>query len=279
MAVWPARLLGGRGLTVSALKLHARLWWQFLLSDAMRLMEYRANFAFGIAKQLATLALTIFGFGLLYERTDEIAGWSKPELLVLLGVFWIFNGVWDVLLEGMSMVTYDVRAGAMDFVLLRPVSAQFFLSFRRVGLLDGVNVLLGLALVVYAGEQAGVVWTVWRVLLACLLCASGFVTIYALRFMLVSCVFWLTNVRTLHDLLHPVFQVGQYPVSFFNGWARYFLTFVVPVAFATTLPAEALLGDGDARLLPVGLLLASGSLYASHRFWRVAVRRYTSADA
>ena len=266
-------------VNVNVLRLHVRLWRQFLLSDAMRLMEYRANFVFGIVKQSATLALTIFGFGLLYERTDEIAGWSKPELLVLLGVFWVFNGVWDVLLEGMSMVTYDVRAGAMDFVLLRPVSAQFYLSFRRVALLDGVNVLLGLALVVYAGEQAGVVWSVGNVLLACLFCACGFVTIYALRFMLVSCVFWLTNVRTLHDLLHPVFQVGQYPVTFFDGWARFFLSFVVPVAFASTFPAEALLGNADVRLAPVGAALAIGSLYASHRFWRVAVRRYTSADA
>ena len=55
-------------------------------------------------------------------------------------------------------------------------------------------------------------------------------------------------------------------------------SFVVPVAFATTFPAEALLGVGDARLLPVGFALAAATLYASHRFWLVAVRRYASAE-
>jgi ABC-2 type transport system permease protein len=264
---------------MTVVRLHLRLWWQFLLSDAMRLMEYRVNFVFGIVKQGATLALSIFGFGLLYQYTDEIAGWSRPELLLLLGVFWIFSGVWGVLLEGLASVTYDVRAGAMDFVLLRPVSAQFFLSFRRVAVLDGVDVLLGLALVSFAGERAGVVWSPWNVLLACLYGACGFITIYALRFMLVSCVFWLISVKTLNDLLHPVFEVGQYPVTFFKGWVRIFLSFVVPVGFATTFPAEALLGTADLRLLPAGALLAALSLYASHRFWLLAVRRYSSADA
>ena len=264
--------------TYLTLRLHLRLWWQFLISDAMQLMEYRVNFVVGLVKQCATLALSIFSLGLLYQYTEEIAGWSRSELLLLLGVFWVFSGVWDVLLDGLSQVTYDVRRGVMDFVLLRPVSAQFLLSFRRVALLDCTNVILGGALIVYAGRQLQLSWSPWGVLQALLFCACGFVTIYALRFMLVSCVFWLTSVRTLYDLLHPVFEVGQYPVAFFNGWVRFFLSFVVPVAFATTFPAEALLGTADARLLPVGLALAAATLYASHRFWLVAVRRYASAE-
>ena len=263
---------------IPTIRLHLRLWWQFLISDAMLLMEYRANFALGLFKQSAQLALSIFSLGLLYQYTDEIAGWSRLELLVLLGVFWIFNAIWDMLLDGLSQVTYDVRRGIMDFVLLRPVSAQFLLSFRRVSLLYATEVIFGVALIVYAGQQLGVAWDPWGVVLAVPLSTCGFVTIYALRFMLVTCVFWLTSVRTLYDLLGPVFAVGQYPVTFFRGWVRFFLSFVVPVAFATTFPAEALLGGADARLLPVGIAMAALTLYASHRFWLVAVRRYASAE-
>ncbi|HET7767590.1 MAG TPA: ABC-2 family transporter protein [Chloroflexota bacterium] len=263
---------------ILVIRLHLRLWWQFLLSDAMHLLEYRVNFLLGLVRQGATLALSIFGQGLLFQYTDEIAGWSRLELLLLLGVFWVFDAVWDMLLDGLSQVTYDVRAGVMDFVLLRPVSAQFLLSFRRVELLKVVNITTGIALIAYAGRQLELVWNPWGMLLALLFCACGFLTIYALRFMLVTCVFWLTSVRTLYDLLGPVFQVGQYPVVFFSGWVRFFLSFVVPVAFATTFPAEALLGVADARLLPVGIALAMLSLYVSHRFWLVAVRRYASAE-
>ena len=115
--------------------------------------------------------------------------------------------------------------------------------------------------------------------LAALLCLCGLVAIYALRFMLVTCAFWLVSVQNLHDLLHPAFQVGQYPVAFFKGWARVVLTFIVPVAFATTFPAQALLGTLDPLLVPLGLLLAGATLYASHRFWQFAVRHYASASS
>ena len=112
-----------------------------------------------------------------------------------------------------------------------------------------------------------------------LLCLSGLVGIYALRFMLVACAIWLVNVQNLHDILHPVFQVGQYPVAFFKGWTRVLLTFVVPVAFSTTFPAQALLGTLDLRLVPIGPLLAAALLYGSHRFWGFALRHYTSATS
>jgi ABC-2 type transport system permease protein len=138
---------------------------------------------------------------------------------------------------------------------------------------------MGLALVAYAGHLAGLRWSAGNAALAALLCLCGLVAIYALRFMLVTCAFWLVNVKTLHDLLHPVFQVGQYPVGFFKGWVRVVLTFVVPVAFATTFPAQALLGTLDPRLVPLGLILAATALFASHRFWHVAVRHYTSASS
>ena len=264
---------------LTALRLHLRLWWQFVLTDAMLLLEYRANFAFGLARQIASLALTVFGFGVLYQYTDEVAGWSRAEILVLVGVFWTFNALWDMLLDGLTEVSRDVRTGTMDFVLLRPVSAQFLLSLRRVWLLDGLNALLGVALVAYAGNLAGVRWSISSAALAALLGLCGLVAIYALRFMLVTCAFWLVSVQNLHDLLHPVFQVGQYPVGFFKGWVRLVLTFVVPVAFATTFPAQALLGTLDGRLVPVGLVLAAATLYASHRFWQFAVRHYTSASS
>ncbi|HET6319189.1 MAG TPA: ABC-2 family transporter protein [Chloroflexota bacterium] len=264
---------------VSVLLLHVRLWRQFVLTDAMLLVEYRASFVFGVARQVASLALTVFGFGLLYQYTDEIAGWSRAELLVLLGVFWIFNALWDLLLDGLTRLSNDVRHGTLDFILLRPVSAQFLISLRQVGLLEILNVLLGIGLVAYAGNLAGIEWSVGGVALATLLGLSGLVGIYALRFMIVTCAIWLVSVQNLHDILHPVFQMGQYPVTFFKGWVRLVLTFVVPVAFATTFPAQALLGTLDLRLIPVAPAVAAATLYASHRFWHFALRHYTSATS
>ncbi len=60
---------------------------------------------------------------------------------------------------------------------------------------------------------------------------------------------------------------------------RALLTFVVPVAFATTFPAQALLGTAAHRLLLAGIALAAFSLVGSHGFWSYAVRQYASASS
>jgi ABC-2 type transport system permease protein len=68
--------------------------------------------------------------------------------------------------------------------------------------------------------------------------------------------------------------VGIYP-----SWLRIGLTFLVPVAFAVTVPAEAL----TARLTPLTLGLAVGmavlALLAARWFWHLGLRHYSGASA
>ena len=56
-------------------------------------------------------------------------------------------------------------------------------------------------------------------------------------------------------------------------------TFVLPVAFLTTVPAELLLGRVAAPMLLLGLALAGGFFVAARTFWLFALRHYTSASS
>ncbi len=107
----------------------------------------------------------------------------------------------------------------------------------------------------------------------------GLLLLYAIWFGIVTCSFWLVQLSTIGTLFYSVFETGRYPVSFFPGVVRAVLTFVVPVAFATTFPVDALLGRADLRLLLAGALLAVFGLFATHLFWNYAVRHYSSASS
>jgi ABC-2 type transport system permease protein len=54
---------------------------------------------------------------------------------------------------------------------------------------------------------------------------------------------------------------------------------VVPVAFLTTVPAEAMLGRTQVIWVMGSAILALGLLIASVIFWRFALRFYTSASS
>lgn len=57
------------------------------------------------------------------------------------------------------------------------------------------------------------------------------------------------------------------------------VTFVVPIAFLTTFPAATLIGRLSPAYVYGALGMAAALFYASARFWRYAIRFYSSASS
>jgi ABC-2 type transport system permease protein len=87
------------------------------------------------------------------------------------------------------------------------------------------------------------------------------------------------QVETLDTLFHALFETARYPVSFFQGLVRTLLIVAFPVAFATTFPAQALLGASDGVWLLVGAVMSVLALRGTGLFWDYAVRHYSSASS
>src|SRR5688500_11004514 len=114
---------------------YVRLWRRFLVNAAVRETEYRFSFALSTFEAVTRLALVWLTFGLIYRFTDGVAGWSQDEVLVLVGVFRIADGlIHTFIAPNMGRIPSDVRTGELDFHLLRPVDSQFFVSTRRMEL-------------------------------------------------------------------------------------------------------------------------------------------------
>ena len=76
-----------------------------------------------------------------------------------------------------------------------------------------------------------------------------------------------------------MYEAGRWPVGIYPPWLKASLTFLVPVAFATTVPAEALSGRLTLPALLGAVGLALVLLAASRLFWTVGVRRYSGASS
>ena len=116
-------------------------------------------------------------------------------------------------------------------------------------------------------------------LLSLALLFAALVILYSLWFVLAALSIWFVKVWNATEVLRYTLVAGRYPVSAYPPALRLLFTFVLPVAFLTTVPAEALLGRGSA-IWAFGSLLAAGlCLVASRLLWRYAQRFYTSASS
>lgn len=259
---------------------YLRLWRRLLATAIVREAEYRVSFLLAVVEGLVQVGLVALTFELLYQFTGELAGWTRDQVLVLVGVYRIVDGLiaFQVAPNMLALPGY-VRTGELDFHLLRPISSQFLVSTRRFALAEAVNVLIGLGVVAVAGTRAGAAWRPLDVAAALTLLACGVLLLYALWFALMTASFWLVQLDSLDSLFASLFEAARYPVGFFPGWARVLFTVAFPVAFATTFPTDALLARGDPRLVAAGLALTAAALAASHLLWRWALRQYESASS
>jgi ABC-2 type transport system permease protein len=63
------------------------------------------------------------------------------------------------------------------------------------------------------------------------------------------------------------------------GWMRYGVTFLVPVGFAVTVPAQAVTSRLDAGTLALSAGFAAALFGFTRWFWRFGLRRYSGASA
>jgi ABC-2 type transport system permease protein len=257
-----------------------RLVGTFLRVGVQNELQYRANVFFSLLQSAVSVGTSLAVLALVFSHTDSLGGWSGEELLVVMGVYVLMGGVIrSVVQPNMQQLMDDVRQGTLDFVLTKPADGQLLVSARRFDVWQVVDVLVGAALVVVAVLRLDRPVSPLEVAAFLVALVLGTVVIYSFWLLLTVLAFWIVRVDALVDLFDGMYQAGRWPVSVYPGWLQIGFTFLVPLAFAITVPAEALTGRASGWLL-LGTTAFTAALFTLTRvMWRVGLRRYSGASA
>ncbi|PSN17724.1 ABC transporter permease [filamentous cyanobacterium CCP5] len=252
-----------------------KLFWGSALEAEL---EYRLNFLVAALSSLGSLGGSLFSLFLFYRTGYQFQDWSWEEALIVLGIFtWLQGFAATFLVPNLNKIVTQVQEGTLDFVLLKPISSQFWLSTRTLSPWGIPDFLFGLGVIVYAGSRLGV--GVERYLFGLLPLVCGAITLYSLWFMLGATSIWFVKIYNVTEVLRGLLEAGRYPIAAYPAAYRIFFTFIVPVAFLTTVPAQTLLQRSGGFWL-LGTMAFSVLLFlASRLFWRFALRFYTSASS
>jgi ABC-2 type transport system permease protein len=163
--------------------------------------------------------------------------------------------------------------------LLKPEDAQLLVSIRLVQIWKLCDIVLGLAVVGVAPAHLGATVEAGEMLMFTFMLVAGGAIVYSFWLMLATSSFWLVRVENILVIFQDIYQAGRWPVSIYPSWLRWTLNFLVPVTVATTIPAQALLGQLAWPTLLGIALFALLALVLSRWFWLFGLRHYTGASA
>jgi len=257
-----------------------RLIWTILKINIQASLAYRADMVINILLNLMWLGWELLSLSIIFSNTKTLGGWGLPELIALLGVFHLINTLMaGMLWPSTEKFNASVRDGSLDYTLLLPANSQFLVSFASITVWRAWDLVLAFILIGVGINLGGETTSLLSILNFLVLTVSGAVVIYSLWVVLIAFTFWFTKFDNNVTILQALLDSGRYPATIYPSWLRIIVTFIVPIAVATTVPLQALRGDltGWNVMLFVGVGIASFVVAAL--VWKFGVRRYSGASS
>ena len=259
---------------------YLRLLGIFFRTELQFELAYRVNFIaelFGLVMIVATSLAAVL---VLFAYSPTMNGWTLPQMLVLLGVFYIVQGIGELAFTpSFERFMEHVRLGTLDFILIKPASSQFLVSLRHFRISAIGQVVLGLGVVGAGMVQIADTISAADVISFLVALACGLVLIYTLLLVLSTLAFWFVRVENLLVVYQAFLDAARFPVDIYPGWLRVTLSTVIPIGVAVTVPAQAVAGKLELAGLGTIVAVAIGAWLFAAWFWRFGLRSYTGASA
>lgn len=261
------------------MKKYLRIYKTLLLLNLSTLIAYRANFVNSLISSLAWGSFSIISVLLLTAKNSTVYGWSKEELLILIGAYNIFVGIFHLLFSrNFDRFSTLIHYGQLDSILVKPLNSQFLLSLWFFNYTSLFRVLLGIFFTAYMLIQIHAVVSLTALIGFFIFGIFGILSLYSVWFIIVTITIWFTRLSNLIELLYSINGMTRFPQEMFRGLKIGFF-FLLPITLVITTPTKILLNKLSVVDLLLLFIFSLVLFYLSRKFWNFALRFYTSASS
>jgi ABC-2 type transport system permease protein len=252
----------------------------FLKINIQMSLAYRADMLFNILLNLMWMGWELLSLSIIFSNTESLGGWGLGELIALLGVFRLVNTLMMAIVwPNTEKFNTSVRDGSLDYTLLQPANSMFLITLARITVWRVWDLVLAFGLIAAGIRLAGDIVTPAGVAAFVALTVAGTIVIYSLWIVLIAFTFWFTKFDNNVTIMQALLDAGRYPVNVYPVWLRIIVTYVIPIAVATTVPLQALRGELSPAQILMFLGIGLGSFLLASRVWRAGVKRYSGASS
>lgn len=244
-----------------------------------RELQYRVNFFVIMIGYLLYMAANVCFFGVLYNWTDSIGGWSYYEILMFLGTYHTIHGLWDFSTAlNIERITEYVANGELDTILIKPVNSLYYIAFRNMNFAPLINVILGMGVVFVSMSKLNITFSIVNLVIFVYMILCGVVIFTMLQLILQLISFWVIRSNVVNELFYQVIQFAEKPDAIYRGMLRRVLIYIIPMIVVVNFPCRFMLGKGVEYVLWDSLVTFI-ILLVGITGWNMSVKRYSSASS
>jgi len=260
---------------------YLQIWLASARYSIIRTLMFRGDFFVWSLVELFWMSVTLATIGVIYDHTNGIAGWTKWEMVLLVGTSlliqrFLMGFFWSSIFE----MGRNVRTGNFDFFLAQPGNVMFMATTRKLDPDGLLNSIIAAAVVVYASHKLGLHPSMSDIGLYALMVVSGLFIHYSVLVMSISLVFWMTSAQGVEGTYFALTEFSRLPKQAFKGFLSQMLfVWLLPVVVVSNAPAHTLIHGADKTwilwLFGVAVLWVGVAIVVFH----AGLKRYTSASS
>ena len=261
-------------------KKYLKVYSKFLHTSLASELEYQTNILIDLITAILSLIGSIFLLSIFFQNNASIGGWGFEQALIIQGIYTILNGVTNTWFNpNLTEIVKHVREGTLDFVLLKPIDSQFFISLKKINPSGFLEILLGFCLLLYCIKINQIDLNINFLSLSLITLICSFCILYSLWFFISTTTIWFVKTWNATEVLRSFLYIGRFPLNSFSFSLRIFFSVFIPIAFITTIPSEVFLGISQLWKIFLEVIVTIVFLFTSRKFWLYALKFYTSASS
>lgn len=252
------------------------LYFSFLKISLKEILIYRVDCIVGIFSQLIVQFVSLIFIFVVFQNTENIAGWDFKQILLLFGVTRISIGISGYCFDAL----YDIgpkyiRNGDFDKILLRPVHPLVSIIGDSREFLSIADVFIGLAITICMLIQLSIPITAILIIKIIFFSIVGALIIGAINTIFSISSFWTYRSNEVIWSFYRMYTFTEYPVSIYNKFIRILITIILPFAFVAYYPTMAYLGF-NTYMIYLSPVVAIILWIIAVKLWNLALNKYRS---
>lgn len=253
-----------------------KIYFSLLKASFKELLIYRVDCMVGIVSQLLTQLVEIIFIWIVFQNTDNLAGWTFEQMLLLYGITLLSVGIADFCFSSLYEIGPKyIRNGEFDKILLRPVhplisilgSTKEYTSLGYFG--------LGLVLTIVMMIKLSIVVTIGLIFKIVFFSIVGAIIIGAINTIFSISSFWTYRSNEVIWSFYKMYTFAQYPIDIYSGFIKILITVILPFAFVAYYPTMSYLRMNQYMIYvsPIVAIILWG---IAVKVWNFALNRYRS---